>query len=228
MNRLILILRPQPGADETAARARTLALEPIMAPLFEVRAIPWPAPDASGFDAVMLTSANAARHGGDAMTPFLSLPCWAVGEATAEAAAARGFSDVRTGQSDGAAILEAMASAGVRTAFHPSGADHIPLDHPGLRIHRTAVYRSEAVRELSPTHFAALDSGALVLIHSPRAARTFASLVGARRSRTRLAAISAAAAEAAGVGWRSLDVAAAPRDEALLELAAKLCQTKAD
>jgi hypothetical protein len=29
----------------------------------------------------------------------------------------------------------------------------------------------------------------------------------------------------AGAGWQSVAVAAAPRDQALLELAAKLCQT---
>ena len=228
MNRRILILRPIPGAEETAARARALALEPAVAPLFEVRPIPWSGPDPARFDAVMLTSANGARHGGDGMTPFLSLPCWAVGEATEEAAAARGFSNIRTGPSDGAALLEAMAASGVQTAFHPSGIDHIPLDHPALQVRRTAVYVSEARRELSPALLTALDADALVLLHSPRAARTFASLVDTRRITTRLAAISTATAEAAGDGWRSIDIAAGPRDAALLELAAKLCQTKRD
>ena len=58
----MLILRPQPGADETAARARTLGLEPVVAPLFTIRPLAWEPPDPAEFDAVLLTSANAARH----------------------------------------------------------------------------------------------------------------------------------------------------------------------
>ena len=68
---------------------------------------------------------------------------------------------------------------------------------------------------------------ALVLLHSPRAAARFAVLAGNRRGAIRIAAISAETAAVAGAGWRSVDVAAAPRDQALLELAAKLCQTEA-
>ena len=41
----VLILRPQPGADETAARARALGLEPLVAPLFTVRPLAWTPPD---------------------------------------------------------------------------------------------------------------------------------------------------------------------------------------
>ena len=79
MNGLVLILRPQPGADETAARARALGLDPVVAPLFTVRPLAWQAPNPADFDAVMLTSANAARFGGDALTPFLGLPCYCGG-----------------------------------------------------------------------------------------------------------------------------------------------------
>ncbi len=41
----LLVLRPQPGADETAARARALGLEPVVAPLFSVRPLHWTPPD---------------------------------------------------------------------------------------------------------------------------------------------------------------------------------------
>jgi len=224
----LLILRPAPGAEESAARARALGLDPIVAPLFEIRPIAWTPPAPAAFEAVMLTSANAARHGGDGMTPFLSLPCWTVGEATAEAAAARGFTDIRVGPSDGAALIEAMKAAGVRSAFHPCGLDHLPLEDAALRINRRVVYEARAAATLSPAMNAALDANALVLLHSPRAARTFAALASARRATTVLAAISAATAEAAGPGWRSLAIAPEPRDAALLELAAKLCQTTRD
>ena len=40
----VLILRPQPGADETAERARALGLEAVVAPLFEVGPLAWTGP----------------------------------------------------------------------------------------------------------------------------------------------------------------------------------------
>jgi uroporphyrinogen-III synthase len=60
------------------------------------------------------------------------------------------------------------------------------------------------------------------MIHSPRAGARFAQ-VARNRSALAIAAISAAAAAAAGEGWAAKAVASAPRDSALLELAARLC-----
>jgi uroporphyrinogen-III synthase len=62
----------------------------------------------------------------------------------------------------------------------------------------------------------------VALVHSPRAGARLAALAGDKTA-IAVAAISAAAAEAAGDGWAAKAVAAAPRDQALLELAAKLC-----
>ncbi|MDQ8757059.1 uroporphyrinogen-III synthase [Sphingosinicella sp. LHD-64] len=223
MSRDILILRPQPGANETAARARALGLEPVVAPLFTVRPLPWTAPEGP-FDAVMLTSANAARHGGGGVAPFFDLPCFAVGDATAAAAQEAGFADVRTGPADGAALLEEIAEAGPRYLLHPCGQDHRRMSRPGIAIADVPVYVSEAADALDPRAVAALQRHALVLLHSPRAAALFRTLV-ASPDAICLAAISDATVEAAGTGWASIAVAARPRDEALLELAAELCQT---
>ena len=228
MSARVLILRPQPGADETAARARTLGLDPVVTPLFVVRPHAWQAPDPTDFDAVMLTSANAARLGGDALTPFLAMPCYAVGEATAAAAREAGFRDIRTGSGDGAALVGMMAAAGVRDVFHPCGEDRRELDPAGLHILDTPVYSADAIDRLSPQTETALDEGALVLLHSPRAAALFSRLRRTGRDQVRLAAISDAAAEEAGDGWSAISIAALPRDQALLELAAKLCQTAPD
>lgn len=220
----ILILRPQPGADATAARARALGLAPAVAPLFEVAALTWAAPK-EPFDAVLLTSGNAARHAGDGLTPFLGLPCYAVGAATAVAARAAGFTRVATGSGDGAAVVAQLADDGHRAVLHPCGADHLALIHPGVRIFDVPVYVATAVMALPEAARAALADSALALLHSPRAGATFAGLVGPLRNETRIAAISAAAADAAGAGWAAVTVADRPRDEALLELAVKLCQT---
>jgi uroporphyrinogen-III synthase len=220
VSRPLLILRPEPGASETAARALRLGLDPVVAPLFTIRPIAWEAPDAAAFDALLLTSANAARHAGPALDPFMKLPCWTVGEATAAAAREAGFADVRTGPGDGGALAKAAAEAGVRRILHLHGRDHVPLSRPGLTVQGRAVYAAEGVATLPRA--VSGHAQAVALIHSPRAGALFAALM-AERQGLALAAISAAAAAAAGSGWAEVAVARVPRDEALLELAVKLC-----
>ncbi|WP_395612448.1 uroporphyrinogen-III synthase [Allosphingosinicella sp.] len=214
----LLVLRPQPGADETAARARDLGLEPIVAPLFTVRPLPWTAPDPADFDAVMLTSASAARQASEGLAPFKQLPCYAVGEATAAAARETGFEDVRIGPDDGTGLLLMMADDEVRAVFHPCGQDHLALALPDVEITRVPVYAAEAAERLPVP---AEDS--VALLHSPRAAALFAGIAG-DKSRITIAAISPRTARAAGEGWREVAIAPRPRDAALLELAARLCQ----
>ncbi|MFN3943545.1 MAG: uroporphyrinogen-III synthase [Allosphingosinicella sp.] len=220
----VLILRPEPGASASAARAEALGLAPIKVPLFTVRPLDWGAPQ--GVDALLLTSANAVRHGGPGLAALRGLPCFAVGEATAAAAREAGFRDVRSGPSDGAALLPIVAAAGHRRILHLCGRDHIPLAHDGLTIERRIAYAADAVEALPAPALAALGEGVLVLVHSPRAGALLARLAPFK-ARNSLAAISAAAADAAGPGWRAVHVAAAPRDDALLELAAKLCNSGA-
>jgi uroporphyrinogen-III synthase len=224
----VLILRPQPGARETAARAAALGLEPVVAPLFTVGACAWRAPEEADFDAVMLTSANAARFAGAGLAPFLRLPCYAVGESTAAAARAAGFTEVHVGSTDGRALVELAVAGGTRRILHLCGRDHRPLDDPRLTATRRLVYAAHGCDTLPGNAVDAIADGALVLLHSPRAAALFAHLADAAaldRKTVSIAAISQAAATAAGRGWRRTTVAGWPRDEALLELAAKLCKS---
>jgi uroporphyrinogen-III synthase len=225
----LLILRPDPGATQTARRAEELGLEAVIVPIFTIKALAWdpPAPDSVG--SVMLTSANAARCAGKALEVFRRLRCYAVGETTAETARDAGFADIRIGPADGVKLVEMMAEEGVRSTLHLCGRDHIALDHPRLSIVRRIVYASEKVAPLPAAAGDALREGVLALLHSPRAAEHFAALVdeaGLERGSIAIAAISEAAAIAAGGGWKKVTAAKAPRDAALLELAAKLCKTE--
>jgi uroporphyrinogen-III synthase len=166
---------------------------------------------------------------GDGLASFLQLPCYAVGEATAQAARGIGFGNVSTGPGDAQALIQQMAQGKLRRVFHPAGLDHVPVEAP-FEFVKAPVYAAHAVAFLPETAVNAVREGALVLIHSPRAASVFAALLdqsGIERGRVALAAISEAAAVSASLGWKSVAVAARPRDEALLELAAKLCQTEA-
>ena len=228
MTRPVLILRPQPGASQTGAKARRLGLEPVLAPIFKVDSVAWDAPDAAGFEATMFTSANAARLGGPALSAFLHMPCYVVGESTAAAAEWAGFRDIRAGPSDGTALLQMMIEDRISAAFHPHGREHLALRHPQLGIVSRTVYSSDAVETLPPPAIRALKRDALALLHSPRAAALFDRLFPTQRMAkgdVDLALISEAAAMEAGAGWKSVSVAALPRDHALLELAAKLCKT---
>jgi uroporphyrinogen-III synthase len=210
----LLILRPEPGASETAERARAIGLEPVVAPLFAIEKVAGPAVEADRYDAVLLTSANGARH---APPGLEALPCFAVGESTAAAARAAGFAEVRTGPCNGVAAAAMMAAVGVGRALHPCGRDHLAVEAAGVAIERRIVYSAE------PLVHQGFEGPAVAMIHSARAGARFAQLAGDKAAFA-IAAISPAAAAATGEGWAAKAVAAAPRDQALLELAAKLCK----
>lgn len=212
----MLLLRPEPGLSASAERAMALGLEVMACPLFRAEPVAWQAPDPADFDALMLTSANAVRLGGPELARLKNLPVHAVGGATAEAARAAGF-QVHTIGSSNAADLLAKLPRGLKL-LHVAGEDHA---HVGDRpMGRRIAYRSAAIDDpgLPPV------AGLVAAIHSPRAGRRLAELVG-DRSGTVIAAISQAAADACGGGWERVEVAGEPNDNSLLALAASLCHT---
>jgi uroporphyrinogen-III synthase len=218
--RRVLVLRPAPGDAATVARAEAMGFIATAAPLFTIVAVAW-TPSEAPHDALMLTSANALRHAGDGLIRYHHLPVYTVGAATAAAARGAGFTDIRTGTSDAAALLAQMAADGITHPLHLAGREHRDAGHPALTITRRIVYAADPVTELPEAARAALADGAIALLHSPRAATLFAGLI-ADRSAIRIGAISPATAQAAGPGWAGISVAASPTDEALLQAAAEL------
>lgn len=214
--RPVLILRPQPGADATAARAHALGLEAVIASLFEIVPLAWTAPERP-FQAILLTSANAARALGP--DPDRDIPLYAVGAATADAARDSGFLNVTAGRGDVAQVVRRAAADGVESMLHLSGVDRTGFDPEGMRIEVRAVYDAVAV-EPDAAFRDALARGAVTLLHSARAARRFRELADAAG---RIATISSAVRAAAGGGWEQAVVADAPTDDALLAAAAPLC-----
>lgn len=219
--RRLFILRPEPAAGETVARAQAQGLDAVSMPLFKLEPVPWDVPDAASFDALLLTSANAVTNAGPNLADLRGLPVHAVGQATAEAARKAGFDIASTGDS-GVERLLGSIEADLRL-LHLCGEHRREPDNPRQQIQPVPVYRAA---ELPPPQ--AIDSiaGQSAAIHSPRAAERLASLVGERgldKASVRLACISDAAAEAAGDGWEAKQAAEKPTDEALLALAAALC-----
>lgn len=200
----------------------------MIAPLFRIEPLPWEAPDPAAFDAVLITSSNAAREGGPQLASFCRLPCFAVGGETARACKTAGFAEVRSGPADGAALIAMAAQTCAARVLHLCGREHVPLSHPTVNVERRIVYAAQAAEALPGAAAEALRKGAVALIHSPRAGALFSSLAEAAeidRATIAIAAISETAAAAAGSGWKAVASAAYPRDDALLELAAKLCKT---
>ncbi|MGH6612997.1 uroporphyrinogen-III synthase [Sphingomonas sp.] len=218
MTRPVAVLRPEPGNAATAARADALGLQVIRLPLFAVTPVAWVVPDASAYDALILTSANALRHGGEGLTGLRTLPVFAVGDRTAEAARAAGFDVMTTGIADLAALLALAEARGIARALHLAGRDRAPGESAVIRRAIT-VYESNAIA-IAPDAIGALE-GSVALLHSARAARRLAALIHNRKT-IRIAALSEAVIDAAGQGWAGQAVAARPDDDALLAAARTL------
>jgi uroporphyrinogen-III synthase len=206
------VLRPEPGNRVTAAAIEAAGRIAIRLPLFETRSVAWAAPDPARFDSVILTSANAIRHGGAHLDRLLGLPVHAVGEVTAEAARRYGMGVVAVGDSGAAMLLERAEAAGVRRALHLAGRDR-SIAEGGIVAAVVTVYSSDA---LPIAHVMAERlNGSVAMVQSARAAARLRELA-LDRSTVMLAAISSAVAEAAGSGWERVKTPAAASTEALI------------
>jgi uroporphyrinogen-III synthase len=222
--RRLVILRPEPGASATAERAGAMGLEPVAMPLFTVEPVDWAAPDPGGFDALLLTSANAVRHGGEGLLSLRQLPVYAVGEATAAAAREAGFDVAASGEAGVERLLGSIPPD--LRLLHLCG-EHRIEPHASQAITAVPVYRSNALP--MPEDLGAIE-GQVAAVHSPRAGQRLSELAdqaGIDRSTVRIAAISEAAASGAGIGWERCEAAATPDEAALLALAARLCDNPA-
>jgi uroporphyrinogen-III synthase len=145
----ILVTRPQPDGERTAAALRAKGHDVLLAPLMQVR--PIPAVLAGNWSAVIITSANALRVLTAAqLAPLLKLPLYAVGERSADAAREAGFSNVRSAQGDANALIRLIDEryanesaphlylAGVDRAADIEGA----LAGKGIKVTTVEVYRT--------------------------------------------------------------------------------------
>lgn len=222
----LLIIRPQPGADATAHRLRAAGHDPVVMPLFAIEHMTPPHISAAGFDAILLTSGNAARAAVDFLTSDHDLPVYAVGSATAAALHKYSVPVAQTG-AEGVEVLVAGAAAnGHKRLLWLAGEDHSVIPSVvGVHININIVYRSAAVP--APAEFAATASECdVVVLHSSRAGAHFAGLcdaAGLQRDRITLATFSEAIARSAGPGWASIIVATTPNDAALLDALQSQC-----
>src|SRR5271170_1897759 len=128
----VLVTRPQPDNEATAATLRARGFEVLLAPMLRFEALAFQDDADAHYHAVVVTSANALRgferHPGGQR--LLELPLFAVGEHTGHAARQAGFGHVIAAQGGAGALREAVL-AGVKakqlkkagTLLYLAGAD---------------------------------------------------------------------------------------------------------
>src|SRR5262245_8307399 len=101
----VLVTRPEPDGERTAAKLRALGHDVMLAPLLRVETVD---ADLDGtWDAVALTSMNAVRAvaGRPGLERVLACPVFAVGGRTADAAFAQGFANAVPADRDLPALI---------------------------------------------------------------------------------------------------------------------------
>jgi uroporphyrinogen-III synthase len=216
----VAITRAAPEAQRTAERVRERGAEPVLAPLLTIVPCSFDT-STEGAQALIFTSSNGVRAFPD-VYGARSLPVLAVGEATAAAARAAGFADVRSADGD-ANALAALARATLSPAggglihiggTHVAGDLSGRLTAAGFRVERRVAYAAVAASVAPDAFSGPLD---IVLFHSARAAQTYIAL-GAPGSENLIAGClsSAVAKAASGTCWKGMITAPAPRENDLL------------
>lgn len=222
----VLITRPEPGAAETAARVAALGRQPVLAPAMVLAPRPFRPVRAQ---ALLLTSRAAAR----ALTPW-AIPVLAVGEATAEAARARGFSQVCAAEGDAAALAALCAAR-----LDPAAGPLLLAVGEGYSLDLAAALRAKGFRVVRRVAYAAVESmdfpagaGAALrnrevshaLFFSPRSAGCSVRALAASGLSETLRGVEAiaisprVAAVLDGLPWRSVRTARRPDQDHILEL----------
>jgi uroporphyrinogen-III synthase len=235
----VLVTRPYPDDEATAAALRDRGFEVLRAPMLRFEAVPFGDDEDAEYGAVIVTSANALRAIASQLSGsrLLKLPLFAVGEHTATAARDAGFSQVMAGKGAASALRD-LVLAGVKskrlkkasTLLYLAGADLArdlagELGEKGFTVVTHTTYRmvpaSSLPREICDAFVAHRIEA--VLHYSRRSARAF--LEAARSGGVEISALAlpqccisaAVAAVLRDAGATQVTSAASPDEKALFE-----------
>lgn len=189
----VLLTRPHPDNEDSAARLRARGLKVLLAPMLRLEPIGLSEAPRGHYDAVIVTSANALRaiEPQLARTDLTSRPLFAVGERTAAAARRMGFGDVIAAGGDSALLRDCVLESAQAEALpatsrllYLTGADLSrdlvgELAAHGIEVVAETTYRMIALATLpaaARAAFAANDVEA-VLHYSGRSAAAFLEAV---------------------------------------------------
>jgi uroporphyrinogen-III synthase len=232
----LLVTRPEPDDERTAAALRARGHAVMLAPLLRTQTVEFALPDQT-FSAVVLTSANAARAIAEhpRRAQLTSLPAFTVGGRTAAAARAVGFRDVHSAAGDRGDLIDLLRTDLPRKEPDPHGAPLLylagedragDLADCGLPVHTAVVYRAVKAEQFPAAVAAALAQGEIdgVLHFSARSAEAY--LDCAARGGIRGAALAPlhyclsrqVAAPLSAASAAAIRVAPRPEEAAMLEL----------
>jgi uroporphyrinogen-III synthase len=173
----LLVTRPQPDAERTAAELRTRGHVVVVVPLLRIEPLQHAEIDSGPFDALLVTSANAAAA--VAPHPRFSqlrvLPVFAVGDRSAQAVRAAGFADVISAQGDVGdlpALVASRLKAGA-SLLYLAGADRSGdlagvLSGRGFAVKTAVVYRAVPTGASLPAAVAAMAGAVDGVLHFSR------------------------------------------------------------
>jgi uroporphyrinogen-III synthase len=233
----ILVTRPHPDNETTAAGLRTRGFEVLLAPMLRFEAAAFDENADAHYGAVIVTSANALRGIEPQLrgSQLLKLPLFAVGEQTATTARNIGFEQVISAKGDAASLRDLVLSSARAKALKKSspllylaGADLArdlagELGECGFTVVTQTTYR---MIPLSSLPFEVCDAFAAnrveaVLHYSRRSARAF--LESARAAGVEISALSipqfcisaGVASVVRDAGATQVTVAASPDENAM-------------
>jgi uroporphyrinogen-III synthase len=235
----VLVTRPEPDDEATAASLRARGLEVLTAPMLRFEPVAFQDDTDAAYGAVIVTSANALRGIEPHLenSRLLALPLFAVGERTADAARDAGFEKVISADGDAAGLRDCVL-ASVKTKelkkasplLYLAGADLArdlagELGERGITVVTHTTYRMAPVSSLPREICDAFAAHRIeaVLHYSRRSARAF--LQAARAGGVEISALAipqcCISAQVATVvrdaGATQVVVAATPDENALLE-----------
>lgn len=182
----LLITRPFPGGQKTVASLMDLGHYPMAAPLFSKRILPFDVPSPHNMVATIFTSPNAVKAvlSAELEIGHQLLPCFTVGDTTAQVAENNGFHNVINAKGnvqDLIAMIEKMGLGG--PYFYPCAIDRKPdiedaFGGTEFMVQMTPVYEMIAVKSMPTPVIKRLKENSIdaVLLYSQRAAAHFAQL----------------------------------------------------
>jgi uroporphyrinogen-III synthase len=230
------VTRPEPDSERTAAALRDRGFDVLVAPLLRFETTDADL-DHGPWGAIAFTSANAVRAvvAHSRLKELLSLPVFAVGPRTAEAARTAGFADIVSADGSKDDLVRVIAGRWRTGAplLYLAGQDRTgdlaaELEAAGVPARMRVVYRAVAVADLPDSMRQALVNGRIagVLHFSQRSAAIYVD-------RTRAAGIldkallpshyclsGAVAGPLEAAGARTVRIAARPEEAALIDLVA--------
>jgi uroporphyrinogen-III synthase len=181
----LLVTRPEPDAEQTAAALRARGHIIVVAPLLRIEAVEDAEVAAGPFAAILVTSANAApaisRH--QRFAELRSLPVFAVGRRSAQAMRDAGFADVASADGDASDLARFVAQRvkGGASLLYLAGEDRsgdLAGSLSAFVVRTAVIYRAAAVDVLPSAAVEALAGGVDGVLHfSRRSAAAYVSAV---------------------------------------------------